>query len=234
MNLKAGPNDSTDNGHSKLMKVREKYLLAPFTEYFAKLRVLELAPFSGWFTRFIVNEGAADVQVIELNRWAVKALLRDFSKEILEGKLKIHEADIHTKLYEFASAQFDTVICLGFLYHTPHVIWVLEGMARLQPEFILIETFDGTSFSLAAEKINEPGMRQSDHLCLPFHACVPKKLLVEWMKLLGYEVLREIDKSDAILPLDPEISEFTRDCFKRWVEQYSIWFKKVPLKIGHL
>ena len=187
-----------------------------------------LAPYGGWFTKHLLNSSPEVVEVIEQNSSAIEVLTRTFSTEIAAEKLKVHKADVHTKIYEFQPNRFDALICTGFLYHTPHPLWVLEGMTRLQPESIFLETFDSQYVQFEPEKVNDPGMRQSEYKCLPVVMKIPKSKIVEWMRTLGYEISLEIDKSAVELSADLNINERFRNYFSTWKSQYAIWFRKIP------
>jgi len=211
-----------------VMDLRWKCLFEPFKQIIAGKNVLELAPSDGWFTRRFLDALPSELHVVELNSSAVDVLTGPlFSHEIDAGILKVHHADGHLKIYQFDPGQFAVVICAGFLYHTPHTLWVIEGMARLNPEYIFIETFD-QEVGFFPEIINERGMRQSDHQCVPMHLGVPKSLLLDWMKSLEYEIFSEIDTTSAALPSEfpTDNDAWARTYFNRWKNEYAIWFRK--------
>lgn len=46
--------------------------------------------------------------------------------------------DVHKAINELAEG-FDTVFCLGFLYHTVHHMFLLSAIARLQPQDLVVD-----------------------------------------------------------------------------------------------
>lgn len=209
------------------MDLRWNFLFKPFEELLVNKTILEIAPYDGWFRRNFLNLPPKELHVVELNPSAINVLRGPkFSEDIDKDLFTVHDADIHLKLYEFAPKQFEVIICSGFLYHTPHVLWITEGIARLKPEYVFIETF-GDEFGFLPEDVNGPGMRQSDHKCVPVNLAIPKLMQIDWFKSLGYEILQEVDTSHADLSLDIKSDDPARNYFNLWKKEYGIWFKRV-------
>lgn len=189
-------------------------------------KVLELAPFMGWFAEQL-NKHTEQLDLIELHPKAVEHLLEIFAKEISSKKVNVFESDIHHKIYQLEPI-YNFISCCGFLYHSPHPFWVMEGMAKLKPQYILIDNFCGDQdvFLKDAGSINQYGMRQSRQPTVPYNLVISKEVLVMSMKKLGYEPDVEVDKSIYSVEHLSLPAQYT-EMFEMWKKNsVSIWFKK--------
>jgi SAM-dependent methyltransferase len=50
-------------------------------------------------------------------------------KTALQSKVELIDADVHYLDFD-PLPHFDVIFCLGFLYHSPHPMWILEKLAR--------------------------------------------------------------------------------------------------------
>lgn len=189
-------------------------------------KVLELAPIMGWFSEQLVKQ-SAQLDLIELHPKAIEHLKEIFSEEINSKKVNLFEADIHHQLYRLDPI-YNFICCCGFLYHTPHAFWILEGMAKLNPKFILIDNYCAQQdvFLKDAGFVNQHGMRQSRQPTVPYNLVISKEILLKSMSHLGYSVHKEVDKSAYSaehLNLPAQFAEM----FEMWKkESTSIWFIK--------
>lgn len=208
---------------------RAKIIIDPIAERAIRGKaVLEIAPFSGWFTQALFNRGAKFIHCVELNSQAVETLQRRFATQLAENRLRITEADIHHELFRLPPDAYDTIFCTGFLYHTPHVFWILEGMAFLRPKYIFLETSvtdwvtppDGAFARLRREKgINKPGARQVRGPAVGYQFSTSRDTLIDAMTSLGYSLSVEVGKPP--LKLTGIKSPALRNCLISWNRQFS-------------
>jgi len=65
--------------------------------------------------------------------------------EALGSKVELSDVDIHSQEFD-QLPMFDTVFCLGFLYHSPHPMWILQNLARRTRDlFLTTKVFDNES-----------------------------------------------------------------------------------------
>lgn len=214
--------------NESLHKLRWDFLFKNNYSEFSEKRILELAPFDGWFTKEFLNLNPSYIEVVELNPSAVETLKKRFEQPIIQKKLSVINKDVHMRLFEYSAYEFDTIVCTGLLYHSPHPLWILEGMARIKPKNIFIETFHYDLMSLIPEPLNLPGMRQSTHPCLPFSMGLPVSTLIDVMEHLGYKALRHQKNGDLISISDFKFENSDLEkYFSQWLLEYSIWFSKI-------
>ncbi|MBY0555029.1 rRNA adenine N-6-methyltransferase family protein [bacterium] len=189
-------------------------------------KVLELGPFMGWFSEQL-NKRTLQLDLVELHPKAIEGLQELFVQEISDKKVNLFEADIHHKIYQLEPI-YNFISCCGFLYHSPHPFWVMEGMAKLNPQYILIDNYcgDQSVYLKDAGAINQYGMRQSRQSTVPYNLVLSKEVIMQSMKHLGYSVYAEVDKSmynAEHLSLPAHYTEM----FDFWKKNSSsIWFKK--------
>lgn len=188
--------------------------------------VLELAPYNGWFS-VKLKELVARLDLIELHQPAVDVLLKRFKQDIFEKKINVYAEDIHLKLHQLAPV-YDVILCCGFLYHTPHPFWILEGLAKLKPEFILIDTYCvGNNIQLKdAGRINDLGMRQSSNRSVTFNLNISQDILIKSMRDLGYELFQPIAVKTTEIGFDLPAPYF--DLFSFWKNNtFAAWFRVI-------
>lgn len=134
-------------------------------------RVLDLASHDGRWSILALEAGADHVTGIEARLPLVSKgtdLFDQFS--VPTSSYEFIVGDIHDVIPTFTEVgQFDIVMCLGFLYHTPHPQWLLEQISRLCPDVMILDTKvsplddpiivmseEPTNSNLAAWNGNEP------------------------------------------------------------------------------
>lgn len=199
--------------------------------------ILEIGPHDGWFSRAMLDLGAAKVHAVEFDSAVVERLNRCFAPEIASGRMIVTNADIHHELFRLSPGSCDTIVCAGFLYHTPHFFWILEGMAYLDPEHIFVETSvvdwqaqDEVEFArlLCSEEINSPGERQTGRPAVPYKFATTRDTLLRSFELLGYVPMHEVNKKKVTL------SRLRSSAIKHYMHhwknhQYSVWLKRKAL-----
>jgi len=103
--------------------------------------VLDLACHDGRWSFAAYKAGARHVIGIEARErlvHAARANLREYC--LLEDQVTIVQGDIYDVLSAFEPGEIDTVLCLGFFYHTLHHMRLLHLLARLCACHVLIDT----------------------------------------------------------------------------------------------
>jgi hypothetical protein len=116
-------------------------LIARHVEYVRGKRVLDLASHGGRWSLAALAAGAAHVTGIDARpKWLDAAALAMIESGFRADRYEFLGGDVHDLLPTLAPQRFDTVFCLGFLYHTVQHIALLSGIARLRPSNIIIDT----------------------------------------------------------------------------------------------
>jgi 2-polyprenyl-3-methyl-5-hydroxy-6-metoxy-1,4-benzoquinol methylase len=123
------------------------------------LKVLELGPFEGAFTKHILKY-TNNLTVIELNRDAAQRLKNNFPT------VNVIVDDFNHCLNSVG--EFDAVVLYGILYHSPSPLNIIEHVVNfIKPKYILLENLlgiDSEDRIIAAYELpNGPGMRYSDY-----------------------------------------------------------------------
>lgn len=206
------------------IELRRKRLFEGAKGIFPGARVLEIAPNHCLFTEEILLQGAAHVTLVEYDKTQGEVIRKFYADH---PKVSVVIEDIHT--YLAGKNSFDVIVCAGFLYHTPHPLWILEGMARLHPKFILIDTAisRGPSPEIYPESSNLPGYRQSgsEKVC-GLSLRLPKSIYLEAMQGLGFVPHLQIDQSPG------DVSGLTQEqagIVLGWSRTLSSWFRNASL-----
>ena len=98
--------------------------------------------------------------------------------------------DIHQVIQTFSPGQFDTILCLGFLYHTPHHFFLFEQFPRLDPRFLIIDTnVSRRSGKLIDYHLEDtgPALSAASDQPLTWVGHMTKELLEEALKSFGFD-----------------------------------------------
>ena len=200
---------------------RRRALVERDPDRFRGRRVLDLAAHVGDLTSAIAGL-AAEVVALEGNPACVEVLYERFDGT----NVTVVEADVHRALWKFEPDRFDLVFCAGFLYHTAHPFYVLEGIARLRPSTVLIDTLNAdvppASISIVEEKeLNRYNYRYNTEPDCGFSLVLGDALIDATMARLGYRIAGRIEKGDLTLPAEKD-----NDYFRRWKASLSAWYER--------
>lgn len=105
-------------------------------------RVLDLASHDGRFSYACLALGAKHVTGVEGRRHLVENANRNLESLGCESSaFEFLEGDAVEYLSNTEPGAFDTVLCLGFFYHTIYQIELLESFARVKPDYLVLDTF---------------------------------------------------------------------------------------------
>ena len=202
------------------LPARVKALIKDHTILFKDQSVLEIGALTGDMS-IEISKHARDLIMVENNYWAIKEL----KKQRFNCKSKIIEEDIHDYL-KHPDIDIDVIVCCGFIYHTAHPFWILEQIAKIQPQAILIDTLDAqlgaTQVAITEERVNCANHRQNHSVDCGFSMQINFNIIEEAMRNLGYAKCLTIDKRDSTLA-----GKARGNYFKNWKNSNSKWFFKM-------
>jgi Methyltransferase domain len=112
----------------------------------AGANVLDIGSHNGRWTLAALCNGANHVTGVEPRKELVKAAERHLRRyRIPDDKYTFLVADIHEQIRCFKPNEFDTILCLGFFYHTTQHLFLLDQFARLSPRWLILDTAINTS-----------------------------------------------------------------------------------------
>lgn len=109
-----------------------------FFDKFQNQHILEIGPATGWFTHALLESGAGALTLIESNPDFVLELEHKFNQD---SRVKIILDDVTRFLSR--PVNFDTVVCLGVIYHFGSPIDLIERIVNyVAPHHILLDSPD--------------------------------------------------------------------------------------------
>lgn len=106
--------------------------------------VLDVGAWDGFFSFEAERRGADRVLATDSfawngDNWSTKAGF-ELSRRTLSSKVEDQDIDVMDLSTEALGARFDVVLCLGVLYHVPHPLLMLERVAGVTAELLILET----------------------------------------------------------------------------------------------
>ena len=126
--------------HHNRLNWRAQVLLQQNSQALSGCRVLDLASHDGRFSYACLRLGATSVLGLEARPHLVQhaeANLRALG--VAEQRWQFMCGDLFELLLTLQPGQFDTVLCLGFIYHTARQIELLAQLQRLKPRFLVLD-----------------------------------------------------------------------------------------------
>lgn len=197
-------------------EVRAKLLIDDFSHLLKDRNVLELAACKGQFTT-LISGYAARVTAVEANK--------EFISEIDLPNVELVNEDAHHCLWNLEKNKFDVVFCAGFIYHTAHPLFLLEGIAFLNPKHVLIDSLDpdidpnGITIRNVSAGVNNSYNRYNVYPDCGLALVPGRNLITLAMNQLGYRQLTSLDKEG--------IAPGTNDYLRAWKKSTSIWYERI-------
>ena len=119
---------------------RAEVLLTRNKDYIAGKRILDLACNKGQMSYACLELGAEYVVGVEARKSLINVGLAEFSKLPYAERMSFVEADAIDYLASIKNGAFDTILCLGFLYHTTRQADFFRECKRISPETIIVES----------------------------------------------------------------------------------------------
>lgn len=213
--------------HAHATPVRRRHLIDNGAAWLRGKSVLELGAHTGGLTESILDH-AASVTAIENNPRCVAHLRERFG-----DRLAVIEGDMHHALWRIEPHRFDVVVCAGVLYHSAHPFLLLEAMAYLAPQRILIDTLNHGVDELRVvvpHMINSCNYRYNQRPDCGYSLVLGDRLIEQAMARLGYAHQVPVDKQSATIA-----PEFDSAYFREWKNSFAAWFHRpgfAPAKPG--
>jgi SAM-dependent methyltransferase len=130
-------------------------------------KVLDLASHDGRFSYACLQLGASMVIGVE----ARPHLVRNAQENLLKlgcskDSFQVLEDDVFEYLPKVAHGDFDTILCLGFFYHTVRQVELAKEFRRIGPRHLILDTFVEKE-GLLSRLINVVSLLRPKHLVRP-------------------------------------------------------------------
>ena len=131
---------STTGAHQNRLNWRARVLLEQNELAVRDRRVLDLASHDGRFSYACTQFGAESVTGVESRPHLVANAESNMrALEIEPHRCEFVCADVFDYLPTVEPGQFDTVLCMGFIYHTARQIELLAQLQRLRPRYLVLD-----------------------------------------------------------------------------------------------
>jgi hypothetical protein len=183
---------------SPVLRNRYKAIIDNNRPLLRDCRVLDLASHDGRWSLAALDAGAKSVHGVEGRAECVRAAERTFKHYGVDrSTYSFCNADVFDFLSEARGHPFDTILCLGFLYHTPRHYELFENFHRLRPRNVILDTAviqSHKSFATFKEEPNDqPGMALRDADSRWSVVATPSRGLINQLtRHFGFR-LREVD-----------------------------------------
>ena len=172
-------------------------------------RILDIASHNGRWSIAALHSGAEHVVGVEGRQDVVDVAVRHMKRYgVPESQYDFIVGDVHKEIVRFEPGQFDTILCLGFFYHTAHHFQLLEEFERLAPKNLIIDTGinsrKGYEITLNLEDSSN-GLMAIGERPRVWTGRVSKKLLEDALVHFGFEV-RYFDWAKFLSDLDEPCS----------------------------
>jgi 2-polyprenyl-3-methyl-5-hydroxy-6-metoxy-1,4-benzoquinol methylase len=118
---------------------RHRAMIESNRDIISGCRVLDLASHDGRWSVAAAQMGASYVLGIEARPNLVAAAREQLSHRPVSNRIEFRTGDVMSELPQLSEA-FDTVMCLGFLYHMIDHMVLLRAIRQLNPKHLIIDT----------------------------------------------------------------------------------------------
>ncbi len=195
--------ESTVGSGQNRLHQRYNKLIRDNASLLSGARVLDLGSHDGRWSMAALEAGARSVKGLEGRpEMAERAGTILTQHGIAQDRFSFDVGDFHELRGRYDKGEFDVILCLGILYHTPHNVLLFQQLRSLEPKVIILDTqvFPKTRpvFKLGLEASERPGnaIKDSDKedralFCIPSHPAI-----VMMSQHIGYDV-QEINWNDG-------------------------------------
>lgn len=174
--------------------------------------VLELAPFLGWHTSIMLNNGAKEIICVEPNPSV--AGLPVYS----DPRVSLHISTAND-YYKTNPETVDVVTCMGLLYHLHSPLHLLEQIINFsKPEYLIIETIiRNTPIELVHETYNVHGNAFKDRGItkqIPYAMILDVRDISSCICSMGYSLIKNsthVEQFKYISKRNIQFAIFQRD-----------------------
>jgi len=120
---------------------RTEMLLTGAPEAIANTKVLDLASHDGRFSFACLKLGAGHVTGVEARPHLVRNARENLLTQGFSARdFSFIQSDVFEHLAGVRPGEFDTILCLGFFYHTVRQIELLREINRIKPKYFILDT----------------------------------------------------------------------------------------------
>jgi len=120
---------------------RYRAIIEPNAAIIRGKSVLDIASHDGRWSLAAHKAGARYVLGIEAREHLVQNARQNLREyQVPEEQVRFVRGDVFEELDRLEPSTFDTIFCLGFLYHTMHHMLLLNKIARLRPRHLVLDT----------------------------------------------------------------------------------------------
>jgi 2-polyprenyl-3-methyl-5-hydroxy-6-metoxy-1,4-benzoquinol methylase len=171
------------------LDARYQAIIAQNVDAIVDARILDIASHNGRWTAACLAKGAQHVTGIEArNIRASEIHLKQLG--FAQSQYHFIRGDVHQAIRNLKPGIFDTILCLGFFYHTAHHFALLEEFKRLDPRFLIIDSQvsrgRGKHIIFGLEDTSSPLAAASDKQ-FEWAGRMSRELLEESLKSFGFE-----------------------------------------------
>jgi 2-polyprenyl-3-methyl-5-hydroxy-6-metoxy-1,4-benzoquinol methylase len=133
--------ETSTSGYRNRLNKRYRAIIEPNLDTIRGKAVLDIASHDGRWSLAASKAGARFVLGIEAREHLVKNAkdnLREYG--VPEGKAEFLLGDVFEMIGRLEPGSIDTVFCLGFFYHTMYHMLLLNQIARLRPQHLILDT----------------------------------------------------------------------------------------------
>lgn len=195
---------STTAAHVRRLNWRTEILLTRNESAIAGKRVLDLASHDGRFTHACLALGARHVTGVEGRKHLVESARDNLTKMgHPRAQFEFFHNDLLEQLTELEPGRYDTILCFGFLYHTPRQLELLDRVRALEPQTLILDT------TVIEDLFRDPAVRVLLKVKSLLKALSSRPTFVRWKKrraktqeYFGYLVFTSEDHSHEGATID--------------------------------
>ncbi len=132
--------DKTNKAGTNRFSWRSQIIFSENKHVIEDKNILDLACNTGRMAFPCLELGAKSVTGVEARPELIEAGQRLMAKTAHADKMEYTQSDLFEYLESLEPGQFDTILCLGFLYHTVRQVDFFRQIHRLRPEHFVMDT----------------------------------------------------------------------------------------------
>jgi len=133
--------ETSTSGHRNRLNKRYRAIIEPNLDIIQGKSILDIASHDGRWSLAASKAGAEHILGIEARDHLVKHAQENLRKYgVPDGQVEFVRGDVFDVIQTLEPGRFDTVFCLGFFYHTLYHMELLNGIARLSPQHLILDT----------------------------------------------------------------------------------------------
>jgi SAM-dependent methyltransferase len=174
-------------------------------------RILDLTSNNGKFSYACAKLGAKSVTGVEVRENLIEQSTANTAEEFGDTCSFI-QGDLFEYLPTVEPGQFDTILCLGFFYHTTRQIEFMEQMRRINPACLIIDTTVWKSYFTFSRK----GLSKGPCLFFAWEDPDLDRMTVDTSGIVGIPTVSFIQELFKLYGFDCESVDVKKVGIKNW------------------